>query len=266
MNSTYVIGHLEGLRAHFIASMLFQLHCPKEAPMKYADDGHAHFNSHYYYSNYTNSVELGRQGMSQYERFYRLKVVSESDSPLILHHILSWNIDFEKLSNTHNNIKYLFIVPETDDLLEMLANSVYKTRSLIDNHAPEIAKSRLSIYHASSLLDDHCRKDVDSLCELSDHELMILIKTMKESERKSAVDVINEVMSCIPKTIDVHIIKYGDILADKNKTLTTLEKITGKHRTKDIEDSYDNYLSIQQELCSNSLAWVYAQNNCNNLQ
>lgn len=258
MRPAYLIGHFNGIRSHFIASIIVQLHRDSEEAITYSEQGHAHDFTWSYLHNKTNIDSLS---VPNYEKVNHLDFVGSHDDPdpLVICAELRYHehIDYSALLKKHQSVTQIFIEAQEDDFPEILANDFYKTYLILGvNGQPAV--EAFNFYKNIVSNYPECRQDLQHIGELNDDELRILVtEIIGRSDTASIMKRLEDRKDTIPDSIPMYSIQYRDIMQDKNKVLSLLEDITGHKRTNAIEASYDNYVGRQIELYNTKMKWLY---------
>lgn len=257
MQETYVIQANPGAGNHFFQSLIIHLCRQESVPMSFNNLGNSHDYA-FAYKKKTNEAEV-RKTYDRSEWIYQVALDESDPDPLVILYE-PWetlSLDYKRLEEKHPNIKYLFVDVDEKDVLRattyhFIKQTMYDdpkkeymqlTISSYNNFAKEHPSLKQNILHPGQLNIEEMRLFLDYSLEVADKYFF--------KENKLIAD---KVYDSLPNK--KFKLNFMDILLDKEKVISTLERMTGRTRNQALIDSYDIYLDNQYKLLTTKLPWL----------
>jgi hypothetical protein len=257
MQETYIIQANPGAGYHFLQSLIVHLCRQETVTMLFNNRGNAHDYA-FAYKKKTNDVEV-RKTYDRLEWIYQVELNEGVTDPLVIFYEpwINTSLDYKRLEEKHSNIKYLFVDVDDKDILRAITYHFIKQSIYID---PSIEHVKIIIdryndfakYHPS--IKQHIihpiQLNTEEMKLFLDHSLRLADSAFFKENRIIA----SKLYDNLPN--EKYKLNFMDILLDKEKVISTLERMTGRLRNQALIDSYDKYLDNQYKLLTTKLPWL----------
>jgi hypothetical protein len=257
MQETYIIQANPGAGNHFFQSLIIHLCRQETVPMLFNNRGNSHDYA-FAYKKKTNDAEV-RKTYDRSEWIYQVALDESDTDPLIILYE-PWatpSLDYKRLEEKHPNIKYLFVDVDDKDILRAITYHFVK-QSIYEHPSLDYIKTTIDRYNDFAKNNPSIRQNIIILGQLNieemrlflDHSLEVADKYFFKENRIIA----NRLYDILPN--EKFKLNFMDILLDKEKVISTLERMTGRTRNQALIDSYDIYLDNQYKLLTTKLPWL----------
>lgn len=257
MHETYIIQKNPGGGNHFFISLIVHICRQDSDPMLFNNRGNAHDYA-FAYKKKTNEVEV-RKTYDRSEWIYEFELNEGVNDPLVILYE-PWStpsLDHKRLEEKHPNIKYLFVDVDEKDVLRVITyNFVKQVRYEHASH--EYSKIIISRYNDFAKNHPSLKQNILHPAQLNMEEVKLFLEHSLEVADadyfKENRLIANAVYDSLPN--EKYKLNFMDILLDKEKVISTIERMTGRTRTQALVDSYDTYLDNQYKLLTTKLPWL----------
>ena len=257
MHETYIIQSNPGAGPHFLLSLVVHLCRQETVPMFFNNLGNSHDYA-FAYLKKTNQIKV-RKTYDRSEWVYQLALNEGSTDPLVIFYE-PWStplLDYKKLEEKHPNIKYLFVDVDDKDVLRAITYHFIK-QTIYDDPTKEYMKIAIDRYNDFAKNNPSIKQNITHPNQLNTEEMKLYLDHSLEiadiSNNKEIRIIANNVYDSLPN--EKYKLKIMNILLDKEKVISTLERMTGKTRNQALVDSYDKYLNNQYKLLETKLPWL----------
>jgi hypothetical protein len=257
MQETYIIQANPGAGVHFVQSLVIHLCRQETVPMVFNNRGNSHDYA-FAYKKKTNDAEV-RKTYDRSEWIYQFELNENKTDPLVMLYE-PWNtpsLDYKRLEEKHPNIKYLFIDVDDKDVLRTTTYHFVK-QSIYEKSSENYIKVLVDRYNNFAKNHPSMKQNIVVLGQLSIEEMKLFLDHSLEiadavffRENKIIAD---KLYTILPN--EKYKLNFMDILLDKEKVISTLERMTGRLRNQALVDSYDKYLDNQYKLLTTKLPWL----------
>jgi hypothetical protein len=257
MHETYIIQANPGAGNHFFQSLIVHLCRQETVPMLFNNRGNAHDYA-FAYKKKTNDIEI-RKTYDRSEWIYQITLDESDSDPLVILYE-PWatpSLDYKRLEEKHPNIKYLFIDVDDKDILRAITYHFVK-QSIYERPSLDYIKTTIDRYNDFAKNNPSIKQNIVHLGQVNIEEMRIFLDhSLEVAEQyffKENRIIANRLYDILPN--GKFKLNFMDILLDKEKVISTLERMTGRTRTQALIDSYDKYLDNQYKLLTTKLPWL----------
>jgi len=257
MHETYILQKHPGGGNHFLISLIVHLCRQESDPILFNNRG----NSHDYafdYKKKTNELEVRKQ-YNRSEWIYHYNLLPGETDPLVVLYE-TWSnpsLDYKRLQEKHPNIKYLFVDINEEDVLRAITYNFIKS-IIYDDPKKEYMQVTISSYNNFAKEHPSLRQNIIHPAQLNIEEMRLFLDYSLEVAEKYFFKenklIADKVYDSLPNK--KFKLNFMDILLDKEKVISTLERMTGRTRNQALIDSYDIYLDNQYKLLTTKLPWL----------
>jgi hypothetical protein len=257
MHETYIVQNNPGGGNHFFQSLIVHLCRQETVPMFFNNRGNSHDYA-YAYKKKTNEIEV-RKTYNRSEWIYQFELNESDTDPLVILYE-PWStpsLDYKKLEEKHPNIKYLFVDVDDKDVLRATTYNFIK-QMIYEHHSVDYIKVYVDRYNDFAKNNPSIKQNIIILRQLNIEEMRLFLDHSLEVADKYFFKenklIANKLYDSLPN--EKYKLNFMDILLDKEKVISTLERMTGRTRNQALIDSYDKYLDNQYKLLTTKLPWL----------
>jgi hypothetical protein len=257
MQETYIIQANPGAGPHFLHSLIVHLSRQETVPMLFNNRGNSHDYSFAYKKKTNNSYVRKTYDVSEW--IYQFELNEGVTDPLVILY-QPWatpSLDYKRLDEKHSNIKYLFVDVDDKDVLRATTYHFIK-QAIYDDLKKEYMKTTISRYNDFAKNHPSIRQNIIHPVQLNIEEMKLFLDYSLDLVDKNFFKknklIANKLYDSLPN--EKYKLNFMDILLDKEKVISTLERMTGKTRNQALIDSYDTYLDNQYKLLTTKLPWL----------
>jgi hypothetical protein len=258
MQETYIIQDNPGGGNRFFQSLIIHLCRQETFPMLFNNRGNAHDYVFAYKKN-TNEIEV-RKIYGKSEWIYQVSLNEGVTDPLVILYEPrreTPSLDYKRLEEKHPNIKYLFVDVDEKDVLRAITYHFIK-QSIYENPNKDYMKIIISRYNNFAKNHPSIKQNIIHPVQLNIEEMKLFLDYSLEVADKNYFKenkiIANKLYDILPN--EKFKLNFMDILFDKEKVISTLERMTGRTRNQALIDSYDKYLDNQYKLLETKLPWL----------
>jgi hypothetical protein len=257
MQETYIIQANPGAGNHFFQSLIVHLCRQETVTMLFNNRGNSHDYA-FAYKKKTNDAEV-RKTYDRSEWIYQFELNEGVTDPLVILYE-PWAtplLDYKRLEEKHPNIKYLFVDVDDKDILRAITYHFIKQTIYVD---PSIEYVKIIIDRYNDFAKNHpsIKQNIIHPIQLNIEEMKLFLDYSLEVADKNYFKenkiIANRLYDNLPN--GKFKLNFMDILLDKEKVISTLERMTGRPRNQSLIDSYDKYLDNQYKLLTTKLPWL----------
>jgi hypothetical protein len=257
MHETYVIQANPGAGNHFFQSLIVHLCRQETVPMLFNNRGNAHDYA-FSYKKKTNDIEV-RKTYDRSEWIYQFELDESDSDPLVILYE-PWetpSLDYKRLEEKHPNIKYLFVDVDDKDILRATTYHFIK-QAIYDDSKKEYMQITINRYNNFAKDRPSLKQNIIHPIQLNIEEMRLFLEHSLEVAEKYFFKenriIANRLYDILPN--EKFKLNFMDLLLDKEKVISTLERMTGRTRNQALIDSYDIYLDNQYKLLATKLPWL----------
>ena len=257
MQETYIVQSSPGAGNHFFISLIVHLCRHETVPMSFNNRGNSHDYA-YAYKQKTNEVEA-RKIYDRSEWIYQYNLLPGETDPLVMLYE-PWanpSLDYKRLQEKHPNIKYLFVDVDEEDVIRASTYNFIK-QTIYDDPKKEHIQSTIIRYNNFAKNHPSLKQNIIHPIQLNIEEMRLFLEHSLEIADANFFEenklIANKLYDSLP--IEKYKLNFMDILLDKEKVISTIERMTGRTRTQALVDSYDTYLDNQYKLLTTKLPWL----------
>ena len=258
MQETYIIQANPGAGNHFFQSLILHLCRQETTPMLFNNRGNAHDYALSYKGKKTNEIKV-RSTYDRSEWIYQFGLNEGETDPLVIFYE-PWatpSLDYKRLEEKHLNIKYLFVDVDEKDVLRAITYHFIK-QSIYEHPSRDYIKITVDRYNDFAKNNPSIRQNIIHPVELNIEEMKLFLDYSLEVADKNYFKenkmIAHKLYNILPN--EKYKLNFMDILLDKEKVISTLERMTGRTRNQALIDSYDKYLDNQYKLLTTKLPWL----------
>ena len=258
MHETYIIQANPGAGNHFFQSLIIHLCRQESVPMSFNNRGNSHDYAHSYKLQKTNEIAV-RKNYDRSEWIYQVALNEGVTDPLVIFYE-PWatpTLDYERLDKKHSNIKYLFVDVDDKDILRAITYHFIK-QSIYEHPSRDYIKITVDRYNDFAKNNPSVRQNIIHPVQLNIEEMKLFLDYSFEVADKNYFKenkiIAHKLYDILPN--EKFKLNFMDILFDKEKVISTLERMTGRTRNQALIDSYDKYLGNQYKLLETKLPWL----------
>jgi len=239
-------------------SLILHLCRQETTPISFNNRGNSHNYALSYKSKKTNEIKV-RKLYHRSEWIYHFDLNEGVNEPLVILYE-PWStpmLDYKKLEEKHSNIKYLFVDVDEEDVLRAITYNFIK-QSIYEHPNRDYINATVSRYNDFAKNHPSIKQNITHPSHLNIEEMKLFLDYSLEiidarffKENKLFAD---KVYDSLPN--EKYKLNFMDILLDKEKVISTIERMTGRTRNQALVDSYDIYLDNQYKLLTTKLPWL----------
>jgi hypothetical protein len=257
MQETYILQKHPGGGNHFLISLIVHLCRQESDPILFNNRGNSHDYA-FAYKKKTNDAEV-RKTYDRSEWIYQVALDESDTDPLVILYEpwATLSLDYKRLQEKHPNIKYLFVDINEEDVLRAITYNFIKS-IIYDDPKKEYMQVTISSYNNFAKGHPSLKQNILHPVQLNIEEMRLFLDYSLEVAEKYFFKenklIADKVYDNLPN--EKYKLNFMDILLDKEKVISTLERMTGRLRNQALIDSYDKYLDNQYKLLTTKLPWL----------